>query len=121
MVIRGIMLVSLWAFLFAGNIHADDLPTLPSNKASVVLPLLYQISSKDSPTSVLERIRRVLGEPNGEAGGPRRNFWETFQFELDDKTQIEGGWRTNYETGVILHMTVTVHAPNSEPKVLYSN
>ena len=115
------MLVALSAFLFAGNVRADDASTLPSRKASVVMPLLNQISHKDSPQSVLDRILKILGEPGGFGGGPRENFWQTFEYELDDKTQIEGGWTTDFRTGVILNMSVTIHVPNGKPKLLYSH
>jgi len=88
MAARLLLLCIISAFLFVGVVRADDLK-LPSRKASVVMPLLNKISPKDSAESVLERVRKILGEADmGDAGGPRNRFWEADYYWLDDKTEI---------------------------------
>jgi hypothetical protein len=63
--------------------YADDSAKLPSNKASVVLPLLRKLSASDHPTG--DEIEKILGPPNveiGMAGGLQSHY------ALDDKTDV---------------------------------
>jgi hypothetical protein len=55
---RAVLLLTVLAFLSAGVGHADDLPVLPSQKASVVLPLLRKIKIGDD----MSKVRQILGD-----------------------------------------------------------
>ena len=68
----------------------EESPKLPSNKASVVLPLLERFSPKDdSPKAILEGVREILGSSrNVMAGGPDGHQWRTFYYFLDDGTEV---------------------------------
>jgi hypothetical protein len=78
------------------------------------MPLLNKISPKDSPQSVLERVRKILGEADmGDAGGPENRFWEADYYWLDDKTEFIVGF-TNEKFNRIL-----ICLPGQTWKVFY--
>jgi len=83
MVLRGILSIALFAFVFSGVVRADGEPTLPSRNAAVVLPLLRQFTKAD-PYS---KIETILGKPDTEEGsGIYING-----FRLDDSTIVTVG------------------------------
>jgi len=53
------------------------------------MPLLDQLSPKDSPKKVLEKIDKILGPPDGGmGGGPIENFRTERLYMLNDGTGI---------------------------------
>jgi hypothetical protein len=70
--------VTLLLAVFA---HATDASSLPSRKASVVLPLLKQFSSKNGYAKILQ----ILGKEDLDDGSAFLNCI----FKLDDGTSIE--------------------------------
>jgi hypothetical protein len=70
MVARGILLVTFAFFSFVHISRASDASTLPSQKASVVIPLLEKIKDGDNPG----KIWKILGHgliPSGPFGAGR--------------------------------------------------
>jgi len=54
------------------------------------MPLLEQLSPKDSPKDVLEKIDKILGGPDaGDGGGPSNAYWEAKLYILDAGTGID--------------------------------
>jgi hypothetical protein len=101
MAARAILLFAFGAFLLSSIVRADDGPKFPSREASVVMPLLKQISRSDSPESVLSKIRQILGKPCfGESGGPRNRFTSVDYYFLDDKTMVVAGYLNGRFSGV---------------------
>jgi hypothetical protein len=89
MATRVFLLCVISALLLGGVIRADDSKLLPSRQARVVMPLLNKISPQDSPQSVLDRIRKILGDPDmSESGGPQIRFTTGDYYWLDDKTKV---------------------------------
>ena len=90
MTVRAILLLAIIAALSVGIGHADDAMTLPSRKASVVMPLLRQISPNDSPQNAQDKITKILGKSDMELGsGPRQGrFSDDAYYWLDDKSYI---------------------------------
>jgi hypothetical protein len=114
-----ILLIALAVFGLPVPVCADNPPTLPSRKASVVIPLLNQISPKDSPESVFNQITKILGKSDGGfSGGPTGNFWDDYPYQLDDKTVVDVGTRMSGQ--VLLRLSVTIQKPDGKPRVLYS-
>jgi hypothetical protein len=54
MATRAILLIAVVIFSSVVIAHADDAPKLPSQKASVVIPLLEKIKSSGDPTKIYE-------------------------------------------------------------------
>jgi len=95
MATKAILLVVLAAILFTGIVLGDNAQKLPSRKASVVLPLLAKFSPQNnSPQEIMKEVEAILGHADsGEVGGPVGNQWRTYDFTLDDGTQVTvGGW-----------------------------
>jgi len=67
MAARAILLVAVAIFSFAVIAHPDDTSTLPSQKASVVVPLLEKIKGGDSPGKIDDILGRGL-IPSGPSG-----------------------------------------------------
>jgi hypothetical protein len=107
--------IALVIFLFSGSARAEDPNTLPSRKASVVMPLLNQISSKDSPQNVLDRIKKILGETDGGVdGGGIGRFWSSDDYLLDDNTVISVSYLNGKLDGI------TIRSPGQAWKILYT-
>jgi hypothetical protein len=87
MAAREILLIVLLLPVLA---FGEESPKLPSNKASVVLPLLERFSPKDnSPKAILNGVRNILGPTGlGMGGGPDGHQWRTFYYFLDDGTEV---------------------------------
>ena len=113
---RAMILVALIVFQFDGVARADDFPKLPSRKASVVLPLLAQVSPKDnSRKEVLAAAVGILG--NWEMGigrGTKERFRESYYFILDDGTQVA-------VTGIGQQYWITVRQPGQPLTTIYPN
>ena len=77
---------ALLAQAFAG----DQIPeAFVSAKARDVIPVLAQISQKDSPQVVWDKIKKVLGETDfSEGGGPMDHFHFSSLYVLDDQTKV---------------------------------
>ncbi len=72
--------------------RAADKPTLPSRQASVVVPLLKQISPTENPQNVLAYVRKVLGDPDPlsplQEEEPVVKGRENMYYRLDDNTEV---------------------------------
>jgi hypothetical protein len=114
MVTRTMVMLALIAFLLPSVVRADG-TSFPSRKASVVLPILAQFSSKDnSPKQTYDKIIKILGEPDlGTGGGPESEHWNDLYFELDDKTQIHVSFINDKLA------CITARIPGHELKTLY--
>jgi hypothetical protein len=124
MVTRVILLVVLTAFLPLTLVCADDTPTLPSRKAKVVVPLLQQLSPKDSPQSILDRIKKILGKADSsESGGPKTNFLIYCQYGLDDdaEAKVIVAYRRNEVTGLAQFITVAIRGSESKVCIFCSD
>jgi hypothetical protein len=105
-------LLFVFTTLLAGMAYADDSAKLPSNKASVVLPLLGKLSSTSPPK--LDEIEKILGQPGAEisnAGALHINY------KLDDNTDVN----------VVIHdlpnhevIAIVVIGPGKKEEVLYA-
>jgi len=75
--------------VFVGIVLAGDAPTLPSQKAEVVLPLLREFSPRDiSKQSALKKITKILGNDClKNIHGPNGAVEELF-YDLDDDKGI---------------------------------
>jgi hypothetical protein len=65
--------IALMVFLFSCLAVAQDTPPQP-RKASVVMPLLKELSPKDSPESIDQQITRILGDKYFEMGARRKGM-----------------------------------------------
>ncbi|HWB60266.1 MAG TPA: hypothetical protein VG733_12290 [Chthoniobacteraceae bacterium] len=104
----------LMAFLFSCIAVAQDTPPQP-RKASVVMPLLKELSPKDSPQSIDQQITRILGDKYFEMGDGAlgsSDYRTTRYYILDDRTTIIA-----YFTGDNLR-AVAFLAPGKSPKDL---
>jgi hypothetical protein len=115
--------IGLIVFVFSGNIHADDPQKLPSRKASVVLPLLRQLTIRDtsyfSHDSPLSEIDKILGPADSGLADSRG---ATFSYWLDDKTEITVYFRTDQTTGPRSTVTLArfeAHAPGKNTEIFY--
>jgi hypothetical protein len=71
-------------------VNAQNAEPLPSRKASVVGPLLTQLSPNDPPKKVLAQLDKILGQPDsGAGGGPSSAYWTAKLYVLDDGTEID--------------------------------
>jgi hypothetical protein len=77
---RAILLIVLVSFLLAATTCADDAPTLPSRKASVVIPLLKAFNPKEG----FARIEKILGKEDMDVG----NGIMDCSYGLDDGTGV---------------------------------
>jgi hypothetical protein len=78
---RGLILLAASIILsFAFIVHADENPTLPSRKASVILPLLKAFHPKDG----YSRIEQILGKEDVDVGNAIKDCF----YRLDDGTSI---------------------------------
>ena len=68
MAARAILLCAVIIFSSVGVAHADDAPKLPSQKASVVIPLLDKIKDGDGPGKIWEILGQHNLIPLGESG-----------------------------------------------------
>jgi hypothetical protein len=90
--VRVVFLVALTTLLFTWDIQADDQPKVPSRKASVVVPLLENLSPKIvAENKVRVSLREILGdydrvETEKQSGGSRSR--DLF-FRLDDGTEVD--------------------------------
>jgi len=75
-----ISLIACATFLLVGLSRADDVPQLPSRKASVVIPLLKAFSPKEG----YARIVKILGKEDVDMG----NAIEDCTYGLDDGSSI---------------------------------
>ena len=74
------------AAILSGPCRADNEP-LPSRRAGVVIPLLAKLAHKDdSRKTVVEALKRILGEPDSAETGSRGR--EYLEYQLDDKTTV---------------------------------
>jgi hypothetical protein len=80
MALRPILLIALAVFLFPSIARPDDTPSLPSRKASVVLPLLKAFTAKEGYT----RIVQILGKEDMDTG----NAINDCTYLLDDGSGI---------------------------------
>jgi hypothetical protein len=114
MAARATFLIVLAAFLSARIALADGRQPVPSNKASVVMPLLNGITANESPKSVLTQIDTILGKnvliSAGGAGGGHVDR----RYVLDDKTEIVV---VAFNDG---RLDVWIDTPGQKQKVLYS-
>jgi hypothetical protein len=115
MSVRAILLLAVATVLSVGIGHADEAATIPSRKASVVMPLLKQISPSDLPQNVQYKITQILGKPDlGPVGeGPQHHFTTGAYYWLDDKTTVIVGTLNGRFSGV------SVRLPGQEFVVLY--
>ena len=113
MIARAILLVALFVFTF-GEVHADNVPILPSNKASFVMPLLERLTKDKPKRSIQQGINRILGkgERRGVAGGTPNFSWVDLYWDLDDKTEI-------YEALAGPSFSLTAHRPDGSVVTLY--
>ncbi|MCE0496825.1 MAG: hypothetical protein LV481_02600 [Methylacidiphilales bacterium] len=112
---RALLLTFFAALLVPTLADSDNANTLPSRKANIVVPLLNQISSKDSPTNVLKRLNEIIGCPDGGDGaGSLAHPWEVWFYFLNDKTQIYIDFDNNKFGGV------QICIPGQKWKVLYT-
>jgi hypothetical protein len=113
--VRVILLSLLFSLLLTqGTCRADGASNL-SRKASVIMPLLNQISPMDPPQEVFERVKKILGgEPDsGESGGPIGRFWTAEWYFLDDKTEVDVAYLNGRFSGI------SIRLPGQQWKVLY--
>jgi len=112
MPLRAILFAALVAFILAGSLEAEDVPKLPSRKASVVLPLLKQITSKNGEAE----IKKILGNPDDEKGGAGQ---AQCRFFLDDKTVVQVSiWELIDHSKVGIYQ-ITVLKPGKAWEVVY--
>ncbi len=82
MIIFGVFLLPAMTFA--------DTKTAPSLKATVVIPLLKNLSPEEPDKTVRAHIAEILGGPNdfGVGGGPTGRKWGELRYSLDDKSEI---------------------------------
>jgi len=89
---------------------------LPSNKASIVMPLLARLPKNETTGATQKEIDRILGkgEPRGVVGGTPTFSCGDIYWYLDDKTEI-------HEAYVGPNFSLSARTPDGKVVSLYSS